>query len=108
MSNPVSSCPGHLPTNARKPARHQHAPFRRFGSAHGTGRASATERHRPTVISQRIAAEMDGNLVVRVAACAAPEQGDLCAARAWPTALTGALRREGDAQPVTLKSGHGF
>lgn len=35
---------------------------------------------------------LDGNLVVRVAACAAPEQGDLCAARAWPTSLTGAPR----------------
>jgi hypothetical protein len=41
-------------------------------------------------------AVLDGNLVVRVAACAAPEQGDLCAARAWPTSLTGALGREAD------------
>jgi hypothetical protein len=51
---------------------------------------------------------MDGNLVVRVAACAAPERGDLCAARAWPTSLTGALDREADGQLVTMKIGHGF
>jgi hypothetical protein len=44
---------------------------------------------------------MDGNLVVRVTACAAPEQGDLCAARAWPTSLTGALGREADEQLVS-------
>jgi hypothetical protein len=49
-------------------------------------RTSPADRDEPA----RIAAEMDGNLVVRVAACAAPEQGDLCAARAWPTSLTGA------------------